>query len=44
MPTWEEILGREYATWEEPVLTVDTSLPVDTNLGLILAYLQVTPM
>lgn len=43
MPTWEEVLCREYVTWKEPVLTVDTALAVEDSLNLILAYLRGIP-
>ena len=42
-PTWDEIRSREYLPWTEPVLTVDTSHPLEENLAQILEYLQSSP-
>jgi hypothetical protein len=35
-PSWEEVVGREYARWEEPVLTVDGREPPERNVDRIL--------
>ena len=37
-PTWEEVLGREYVPWTEPVLSVDGTRPVAENLPRVLRY------
>ena len=42
-PTWEEVQVREYLPWREPVLRVDTSLPLSENLLRILRYLRAAP-
>jgi len=38
LPTWEEVLAREYLPWSEPVLSVDGTRPPDENLARVLNY------
>jgi predicted kinase len=42
-PTWPEVEEREYVPWDEPVLTVDTTLPLESNLRRVRAYLRTRP-
>jgi predicted kinase len=39
LPTWAEVVEREYLPWPDPVLRMDTIDPVDACLARILAYL-----
>jgi predicted kinase len=38
LPTWEEIVHREYQPWTEPLLSVDTTQSPERNVREILAY------
>lgn len=38
-PTWAEVLEREYLPWREPLLTVDSTAPVEVSVSRILAHL-----
>jgi predicted kinase len=38
-PTWEEVVRREYAAWDEPVLRIDTLRPVDECVVSIVEHL-----
>lgn len=40
-PTWDEVVHREYQTWNEPVLSLDGMKPPKENLGRILDYVLV---
>ena len=42
-PTWDEVRSREYIPWTEPVLTVDTTHPLEECLAQTLHYLEQTP-
>ena len=39
VPTWTEVVGREYEPWQEPRLVVDTSRPITECLARITDYL-----
>lgn len=36
--TWDDVLGREYVPWTEPVLSLDGQAPVERNVTRILEY------
>jgi predicted kinase len=36
-PTWDEVLRREYEPWTEPVLSVDGTADLESNLERVLA-------
>ena len=40
VPTWTQVMAREYEPWTEPRLTVDTVRPSDVLIDEILAYLR----
>jgi predicted kinase len=42
-PTWEEVRTREYLPWTEPILTVDSVVPVDQVVAQIQSYLTHDP-
>jgi predicted kinase len=39
VPTWAEVIGREYEPWDEPRLVIDTSQPLTDCLRRIEEYL-----
>ncbi len=39
VPTWADVVGREYEPWQEPRLVVDTSRPLTECLAQITDYL-----
>jgi hypothetical protein len=40
LPTWEEVVHREYHPWNEPLLSVDTVHPAEENLRRIMEYVS----
>jgi predicted kinase len=42
LPSWNEVLQREYEPWTDPVLTIDAVAPVDHCVDEILSYLVPT--
>jgi predicted kinase len=42
LPTWPEVVSREYVAWSEPILTIDTSEPLETCVAKILDHLRRT--
>jgi len=42
LPTWEEVVSREYEPWNEEVLVIDTAkISSDEAIGKILSSLHV---
>lgn len=44
LPTWQEIVHREYEPWTETVLTLDGLNPPAENLARALSYLRADPV
>lgn len=42
-PSWEEVLRRKFAPWQEPVLSVEGSRPLAENIAKIVAHCQRLP-
>jgi predicted kinase len=40
LPTWSEVVEREYAPWSEPILTVDSLSPIDKSIAQILGHVS----
>jgi predicted kinase len=40
VPTWPEVLEREYQSWNEPILTIDTVATVDLCVARILRHVS----
>jgi predicted kinase len=40
VPTWQQVVDREYELWTEPRLTVDTSGDGGDGLGLVVDYVR----
>ncbi|MGD0249402.1 MAG: AAA family ATPase [Thermoplasmata archaeon] len=43
LPTWEEVIHREFQPWQEKVLTVDSVLSPAENAVLVLTYCSQNP-
>lgn len=43
VPTWNEVLGREYLPWGEQVLLIDGTQPMGENVERILSYCSPKP-
>jgi pimeloyl-ACP methyl ester carboxylesterase len=40
LPTWTEVVQREYQPWNEPILTIDSLAPLTENVARILNHLS----
>jgi predicted kinase len=40
VPTWEDVITREYRPWEEPLLSIDSTRPLQENVDRIVHHIS----